>query len=146
MIELAIFENALGFPCRVSGFQVLAAVGLAFAADNRDARLHELAGSIQLKRDNCQALLRIGGGEFGELLLRQEEASRPLRVVALRRIGRLVGRDGHADDDRLAPGSRVRRFTCHTAGSGAMHAETAGTLLTSPLVLSRSKLFLDISR
>jgi hypothetical protein len=40
LIELSVFQNSPGFACGVTFLQVFATVGLAFAADDSDARLH----------------------------------------------------------------------------------------------------------
>lgn len=56
---LPILHYSSTFAIGIALLQVFAAVRLALAADDRDARLYEITRSIYLKWYNCQALLRL---------------------------------------------------------------------------------------
>ena len=79
---LTRFQNAFRFAQGIMFLQIFAAIGFAFAANDRDARLHKSVRSIYLKRDNCQALLRFSIGELGDFFLCEEEAPCALGVGA----------------------------------------------------------------
>ena len=103
---LLFFQSPPDLPVGLALFDRFALVEFLLAADDADSDLDLRPLSINPNRHYCQALVVLHIPEVADLVFAKDQAADPERIVAARRIGRLIRRDAHLHYISLAAADR----------------------------------------